>query len=176
MQPHQLESKLKALRLSGMLETLEHRLEQAQRQQHGYITFLEWLLEDEIGRRAQKALSLRFKRARFDQMHTLAEFDFGYNPKLPVEAIRDLAGCRFIERNESALIIGPVGVGKSHVAQAIGHAACRKGYSVRYIKTARLLSDLGGGHADGTWEQRLRSYMLPDLLILDDFGRAPRGA
>ena len=170
MQAHQLEPKLKALRLGGMLETLEHRLSQAQAQKHGYLTFLEWLLEDEIQRRAQKALSMRLKRARFEQMHTLAEFDFGYNPKLPAEAIRDLASCRFVERGESALIIGPVGVGKSHVAQAIGHAACRQGYDVRYMKTARLLSDLGGGHADGTWQQRLHIYTLPDLLILDDFG------
>ena len=170
MKPHQLEGKLKTLRLSGMLETLKIRLDQCQKDNLGYETFLEMLLEDEIARRAQKALSLRLKKARFEEVQSLADFDFQHNPKLPVNTIRDLAACGFIDRHESAIICGPVGVGKSHIAQAIGLLACQKGYDVRYTKLPRLLTDLGGGHADGSWEQRLRSYLLPDLLIVDDFG------
>ena len=81
----------------------------------------------------------------------------------------DLATCQFIERKEWALFIGPVGVGKSHLIQALGYQACRMGYRVLYIRTSRLLSDLGGGHADGTWESQLRRYLKPDLLLLDDF-------
>lgn len=170
MKVHELEGKLKKLRLGGMLDTLELRLEQAQREGLGYLVFLEMLLEDELNRRSQNALANRISRAHFEEHKTLAEFDFTYNPKIPAQTVRDLATCRFIERKESILICGPVGVGKSHIAQALGHSACQMGYDVLYIKTNRLLQDLGGGHADGTFETRLRKYIRPDLLILDDFG------
>ncbi len=99
----------------------------------------------------------------------LEGFDFTFNPKLPARQIRDLANCDFIDRKQWVLFIGPVGVGKTHLLQAMGHQACRLGHSVLYIKTSRLLADLGGGHADGTWESRFRRYLKPDLLLLDDF-------
>jgi DNA replication protein DnaC len=170
VKPHHLESKLKALRLGGMMDTLEVRLAQAQAEQLGYVAFLELLLEDEIARRAQNALAVRVRKARFEEVKTLAEFVFAYNPKIPAATIRDLATCRFVERKESVILCGPVGVGKSPIAQALGYAACQKGFHVLYAKTGRLLQDLGGGHADGSWEARLRRYLAPDLLILDDFG------
>jgi len=128
------------------------------------------MLEDEIQRRANKALARRIGRARFEEERTLADFDFAFNPKIPSAQIRDLATCGFIERKESVLLVGPVGVGKTHLAQAIGHAACRQGRSVLFDKTARVLADLGAGHLDATWERRLRRYLAPDLVILDDFG------
>ncbi len=128
------------------------------------------MLEDEIQRRANKALARRIQRARFDEAQTLSDFDFSFNPKLPAAQIRDLATCGFIERKESVLLVGPVGVGKTHIAQAIGHAACMQGRSVLFDKTARVLADLGAGHLDATWERRLRRYLSPDLVILDDFG------
>ena len=118
----------------------------------------------------KKALSLRLRKARFEENKTLADFDLTYNPKIPAPLIRDLATCGYLDRKESVLLYGPVGVGKSHIAQALGHAACMKGYSVLYTKTNRLLQDLGGGHADGTFDVRLRKYILVDLLIVDDFG------
>lgn len=170
MQTHQLERKLKALKLGGMMDTLELRLQEAQKGNLGYLVFLEMLLEDESNRRSQKALSGRLRRARFEESKTLSDFDFTYNPKIPAPLIRDLSTCGYLDRKESVLLYGPVGVGKSHIAQALGHAACMKGYSVIYTKTNRLLQDLGGGHADGTFETRLRKYILADLLILDDFG------
>lgn len=166
----QLQPRLKRLKLGGMLQTLELRLDQAHQEQLGHLEFLELMLEDEIQRRANKALARRIGRARFDEAQTLADFDFSFNPKLPAAQIRDLATCGFIERKESVLLVGPVGVGKTHVAQAIGHAACRQGHSVLFDKTARVLADLGAGHLDGTWERRLRRYLSPDLVILDDFG------
>mgnify|MGYP001033399381 CR=1 FL=1 len=166
---HHLQSKLKALKLGGMLDTLDLRLQQAQQEHLGYIEFMELLLEDEVQRRTQKSLTARVAKARFDEVKTFETFDFAYNPRTPVQLLRDLATCRFIERQEWALFIGPVGVGKSHAIQALGHQACRVGYQVLYMKTSRLLADLGGGHADGTWETRLRRYLKPDLLILDDF-------
>ncbi len=166
----QLEPRLKRLKLGGMLQTLELRLDQAHQEKLGHLEFLELMLEDEIERRQNKALARRIQRARFEEEQTLSDFDFAFNPKIPASQIRDLATCGFIERRESLLLVGPVGVGKTHVAQAIGHAACRQGRSVLFEKTARLLADLGAGHLDGTWERRLRRYLAPDLLILDDFG------
>jgi len=170
MRVHQLESTLKGLKLSGILATLEQRLEQAKREQLGYLEFLALVLEDEADRRGHGALARRVARARFEEVKTLADFDFRANPQAPVPMIRDLATLRFLERQESVLICGPVGVGKSHIAQALGFQACQAGYHVRYVKTPRLLADLGGGHADGTFQQRLRAYLAVELLILDDFG------
>ena len=166
---HHLVNKLKALKLGGMQDTLELRLRQAEQEHIGYIEFLEFLLEDEVQRRTNKKLATRVTQAHFEEVKTLESFDFAFNSKIPSQQIRDLATGQFLERNEWALFIGPVGVGKSHLIQALGHQACRLGYQVLYSKTSRLLSDLGGGHADGTWETRLRRYLKPDLLILDDF-------
>ena len=159
----------RACKLSGMLATLEARLAQARAGELGHLEFLEVLLEDEIARREAKALSERIRRARFEDELTLEDFDFSYNPKLPAPLIRDLAALRFMERGESVLLFGPVGVGKTHVAQALGHLACRRGYSVLFAKTSRVLAELAGGRADGSWEQRLRRLARFDLLILDDF-------
>ena len=170
MNQAQLAPRLKRLKLGGMLQTLELRLDQAHQGTLGHLAFLELLLEDEIQRRANKSLARRVQRARFDEEQTLSDFDFTFNPKIPSAQIRDLATCGFIERKESLLLVGPVGVGKTHLAQAIGHAACQQGRSVLFDKTARVLSDLGAGHLDGTWERRLRRYLAVDLLILDDFG------
>ena len=166
---HHLQSKLKSLRLSGMLDTLEHRLSQAQSGQIGFLDFLELLLEDEIQRRAQHSLTTRINRARFEAVKTFDSYEFSWGPGLPVQQIRDLATGHFLADHTSILICGPVGAGKTHVAQAFGVEACRKGYLVLFSKTAQMLRDLAGGRADGTWEKRLRRYMKPDLLILDDF-------
>ena len=166
---HQLENKMRSLRLNGMLDTLELRLSQAQKDNLGFIQFLELLLEDETQHRANRKLASRIHKARFEEEKSLEGFDFTFNPKMPSQHIHDLATCRFIERKESIIFCGPVGVGKTHLAQALGHQACRFGYSVLFTKANRLLSDLGGGRADDTWDKRLRRYLKPDLLIINDF-------
>jgi len=166
---HQLENKMRVLKLSGMVETFDMRLSQAQKDGLGLTQFLELLLEDEVQHRANKRLATRLIRAHFEEEKSLEAFDFNFNPKLPAQYIRDLATCQFIERKESVILCGPVGVGKTHLAQALGHQACRTGYNVLFIKASRLLSDLGGGRADDTWEKRLQRYLKPNLLILDDF-------
>ena len=166
---HQLENKMRSLRLNGMLDTLNLRLSQAQKGNIGFIQFLELLLEDETQCRANKRLASRVTKAHFDEEKSLEQFDFNFNTKIPAEYIHDLATCRFIEQRESIIFCGPVGVGKTHLAQALGHQACRQGYSALFTKANRLLSDLGGGRADGTWEKRLHRYLKPNLLIIDDF-------
>jgi DNA replication protein DnaC len=161
-----LVKKLKSLKMGGMLEV---RLNQCQEGHLGYIEFLEFLLEDELQRRANKKLEMLVNQARFEEIKTLETFNFEFNPKIPSRQIMDLATCRFIERKEWALFIGPVGVGKSHLIQALGHQACRQGYRVLFSRASRLFTDLGGGHADGTWENRMKRYLKPDLLLIDDF-------
>ena len=166
---NQLDNKMRILKLNGMLETLELRLNQAQKDSLGFIQFLEMLLEDETQHRANKKLAGRITKAHFEEEKSLEDFNFNFNPRVPSQQIHDLAICRFIERKESVIFCGPVGVGKTHLAQALGHQACRRGYSVLFSKTGRLLSDLGGGRADDTWDKRIRRYLKPDLLVIDDF-------
>ncbi len=165
---HQVK-KLKNLKLGGMLETLEIRLKQCQDEHLGYLEFLEFLLEDELQRRANKKLETRVSQAHFEEIKTLETFNFEFNTKIPSRQIMDLATCQFVERKEWVLLIGPVGVGKSHIIQALGHQACRLGYRVLFTRASKMLTDLGGGHADDTWENRLRRYIKPDLLLIDDF-------
>jgi len=170
MQIHHLLPKLKKVRLSGMLETLPMRIEQARSEKLDCLEFLEILLEDETQRRANHSFSRRIMRAEFEEIKTIEDFDLEFNPQIPKEKIRELATCGFIERKESVILTGPVGVGKSHIAQALGYAACRSGYSVVYMTAPRLFADLGGGRADNTWQERLQYYLKCEILDIDDFG------
>ena len=160
---------LRTLKLSGMLETLDARLAQARAGELGHLEFLQVLCHDEITRRETVAMSRRLRRARFEQQLTLEGFNFAASPKLPAAQIRDLAALRWLSAGESVILYGPVGVGKSHVAQALGHLAVRQGANVRFAKTSRVLADMAGGHADRTWDKRIRELVRPDVLILDDF-------
>lgn len=164
-----LDKTLRTLKLSGMLETIEARLAQAAAGELGHIEFLQVLCEDEITRRASMAIARRLRRARFDEQVTLEGFDFTASPKLPAAQIRDLAALRWLQAGESVILYGPVGVGKSHIAQALGHLAVRHGADTRFLKTSRALAHLAGGHADRTWHKRLAELARPAILILDDF-------
>ena len=115
------------------------------------------------------SLPRRLRAARFETEATLEGFDFAASPKLPAAQIRDLAALRWLHAGESVILYGPVGVGKSHVAQALGHLAIRHGADVRFLKTSRALAHLAGGHADRTWHKRLAELARPAVLILDDF-------
>jgi len=164
-----LAASLRTLKLSGMLHTLDARLAQAHAGDLGHLEFLQVLCHDEITRREAMSITRRLRRARFDTPATLEEFDFHASPKLPAAQIRDLAALRWLHAGESVILYGPVGVGKTHIAQALGHLAIRHGAEVRFLKTSRALAHLAGGHADGTWPRRLHELVRPDLLILDDF-------
>jgi DNA replication protein DnaC len=164
-----LHDSLRALKLSGMLHTLDARLAQARAGELGHLEFLQVLCHDEISRREATAAGRRLRRARFEQTTTIEEFDFAASPKLPAAAIRDLAALRWLHAGESVILYGPVGVGKSHIAQALGHQAIRIGAEARFAKTSRALADLAGGHADRTWNKRLAELARPACLILDDF-------
>lgn len=170
---HQLAPSLKQLRLSGILETLEARNREAVAGQWSYIEFLERLLEDEVERRAQRQLALRLRRGAINTTKTLESFDFGFNPTINRQQVLHLASCDFIRHKRNALICGPTGVGKSHLAQSLAHEGCRQGYDVLFVNTNKMLSHLNGGRADSTFDRRLQTYLRPHLLVLDDFGLKP---
>lgn len=167
---HHLREKLKTLKLSGILHTLDVRMTQTQNGEIGTLEFLHLILQDEIERRAAVAAAMRIKRAAFQEEKTLEGFDFSTLPKLKPSLVRDLATCTFIDRRESVILYGPTGVGKTHVAQGLGHMACRQGYRVLFTKVGKMLRSLLAARADQTWEKALRKYITPDVLILDDFG------
>jgi DNA replication protein DnaC len=170
---HQLTPHLKRLRLSGILQTIDVRNQQAIDGQWTYTEFLERLLEDEVERRAQKQLALRIRRATIDTTKTLEGFNFNFNPNINRQQVLELATCTYVHQKRNVLICGPTGVGKSHLAQALTHEACRRGYTALFVNTHRMLQHINGGRADGTLERRFRTYIRPDLLVLDDFGLKP---
>jgi DNA replication protein DnaC len=170
---HQIIPGLKRLRLSGILETLDVRNEQAIDGRWSYIEFLARLVEDEVERREQKQLGLRLRRAALDTSKSLEGFDFNFNPTINRQQVLDLATCNYIRQKRNVLICGPTGVGKTHLAQALAHEACRRGYDVLFTGTQRMLQRIHGGRADGTFDRRLQTYLRPDLLVLDDFGLKP---
>jgi DNA replication protein DnaC len=164
---------LKRLRLSGILQTLDVRNQQAIEGQWTYTEFLARLLEDEVERRAQKQLALRIRRASINTTKTLEGFDFAFNPHINRQRILDLTTCTYIGQKRNVLLCGPTGVGKTHLAQALAHEACRRGYTALFINTYRMLQQINGGRADGTLERRFQAFLKPDLLVLDDFGLKP---
>jgi DNA replication protein DnaC len=165
-----LAAALRQLKLSGMLDTLDARLAQAHAGELGHLDFLQVLCQDEVSRRETHSLQRRVRAARFETESTLEGFDFAAAPKLPAAQIRDLAALRWLASGESVILYGPVGVGKSHIAQALAHLAIRAGADARFLKTSRALAHLADGKADRTWDKRLRELTRPAVLILDDFG------
>jgi DNA replication protein DnaC len=165
-----IEKKLCKLRLSGIAISLDQRLKQAREEKWAYSMFIETLLTDEIERRNNKQLILRLAKSHLDQNKTLETFDFKFNPKLQVALIKELALCDFIEKRQNIFILGPSGVGKSHLAQALGHEACRRGIDVQFYCTHQLFEWIYNGRGDGTHKKRLAQIIKIPVLILDDFG------
>lgn len=161
---------LKKLRLSGVLHSLELRIRQAVDDNLDHAEFLYRILLDEVERRDGKQLDLRLRRAAFESSKTLEDFDFAFNPDIPKAKVIDLATCGFVRRKEVVLLVGQAGVGKSHIAQAIGHRACLLGHSVLYTSAVQLMNTLRAARADASWDRKMLRYTTPELLIVDDIG------
>lgn len=164
---------LKKLRLSGVLETLDLRTKQAVDDDVSHSEFLFRLFSDEVERRDAKQLSQRIRRAGFEHEKTIEDFDFQFNPTVPKAKLLELATCAFVEKREPVLVVGPAGVGKSHLGQALGHRACRVGYTVLYTSAHDMLLQLRASRADDSYERRMLRFTAPDLLIVDDLGLRP---
>ena len=161
---------LKRLKLSGIVATLPDRIAYARKQKISEVDLLELVLQDEIDRRDNKNLSIRLAKAGFDEEHTFESFDWDAPVTFDRDRVRDLLSLGFVERHQDVIFLGPVGVGKTFLACALGHAACRAGNEVRFLRADHLLQRLHQARADHSTEKVLRSLLAPDVLIIDDFG------
>jgi DNA replication protein DnaC len=162
--------RLKRLRLGGLLPTLPDRATHARQGKLAPLEFLELLLQDEIDRRDSQGLTRRIEAAGFEELVPYEQFVWDTPVSYDRARVRDLFGLHWLAAHENVIFCGPVGVGKSWFAEALGHRACRAGHHVRYIKVAKLLLALHQSRADNSFERELRGWLAPDLLILDDFG------
>jgi len=167
----EIQRALRQLRLGGIAAVLETRIHQAQAEPMAPIDFIACLVNDELTRRSERLLDRCHKQAGFrDPQKSLDNFDFTFNPKMNRSLVFDLATCAFISRREDALFLGPGGTGKSHLAQAIGHAAIQQGYRVLYRDTHLLLEDLAEAIVENRRKEFMDSLTTTPLLIIDDFG------
>jgi DNA replication protein DnaC len=138
-----------------------------------YSMLVEMLLTDETERRNHKQLTLRLAKSRLDANKTMETFDFSFNAKIQAALVRELSTCAFIEKKQNIFILGPSGVGKSHLAQALGHQACRREEDVLFYCTYQLFEWIYAGRGDGTHKKRLAQVIKTPVLILDDFALQP---
>lgn len=160
---------LRRLKLGRMLDTLAERLTLARQQKMPHQDFLLMVLGDEASRRDSQALTLRAKRARLDPQLQLHAWDDTAEVHFDQALLNELASLRFIEARRHVAIVGPVGVGKTFLAHALGHLACQRRYSVLALRTEAMLRELRHARLDGSFEAELRKLIAVDLLILDDF-------
>jgi DNA replication protein DnaC len=171
-----LKTVLKRLRLSGVLHTMPDRLAYAKKTKMDYQDMLELVLQDEIDRRDHKGLHNRLQQARFTEEQTFENFDWDAPITFDRDRVRDLFGLAFLERHEDVIFMGPVGVGKTFLASALGHSICRAGKKVLFTRADTLLRELHQSRADHTTDKLMRRLLSLDLLIVDDFGLRPLDA
>lgn len=165
-----LPTTLKQLRLSGLALTLDVRLQEAAANRLGHAEFLELIFQDELNVRQQRLIDRRTKAADFRTLKTLEDFDWSFNPSIHRQPIYTLATGNFIRQTKDVLFLGPPGVGKTHLAQAIGYEAIKMNLHVLYRSIFDLVRDFMKDEAFNQQDKTLRKYLKPDLLIIDDFG------
>ena len=161
---------LKQLRLSGLSQSLPVRLHEATSNRLSHAEFLELILQDELRVREHRAMERATKAAGFRDQKTLEDFDWDFNRSIKKKQIFDLATGRFVREHKDALLVGPPGVGKSHLSQAIGQCLIRAGWTVLYRSIFDAVRDLLHDEAYEGHEKVMARYLKPDLLILDDMG------
>ena len=165
-----MENTLRTLRLSGMKETLDIRLEEATGHSLTHGEFLELILQDELLVRKERKINRRIQNAGFRDQKSLEDFDWQFNTSIKKKDVYELATCRFIKEARDCLWLGPPGTGKSHLVQALGYQAIKSGYTVRYRSIFDVVRDFLHDEAFAGQDKVLARYLKPDLLIIDDMG------
>ena len=165
-----LQSALRKLRLSGLSQSLDVRLHEAVANGLSHAEFLELILQDEMAVREHRLIQRRTKAAAFRELKTLDQFDFSFNPSINKRQIYELATCRFIREAKDVLWLGPPGVGKSFLVQALGYQAIKSGFLVYYRSVFDVVRDFMQDEAFGGQDKVLARYLKPDLMIIDDMG------
>jgi DNA replication protein DnaC len=168
-----LEAMLARLKLSAIRERLDNLLDDAGRRELSLREGLTLLCEAEVAHREERRMRMGMGIAKFPFVRTLEGFDFAAQPSLDPKQIRDLAACRWVANGDALLILGPPGVGKTHLAVGLGREAIRLGYSVLFVGATALITTLARAHAEGRLEDRLAFYAKPKLLIVDELGYLP---
>ena len=161
---------LKDLKLSGVAKTFEVRNEQAIKEKLSYIEFLELLIDDEFSNRKENSYKKRTHGAHFPAFKTLEEYDFNFQPNLNRQEIYNLATSEFIRKKENIVLIGPPGTGKTHIGISLGVKALQQGYKVIFTTVSDMMTTLFQSKADNSYYQKLKYYLSPELLILDELG------
>jgi len=176
MNPTQIErlvEHLLKLRLFKSRERLESILQEAAAKEIAYSDFLEQVLSEEVAAKTSKNVTMRTSMARFPFVKPLETFDFGYQPSIDKKQVQQLASCHFIEHGDNVLVLGPPGVGKTHLAVALGLKAIEAGYRVLFTTAANLMTTLTKAHGEGRLDEKLKFFTTPRLLIIDEIGYLP---
>lgn len=167
---------LESLGLAEMDGVVEARLEQAAREEQAYGAFLAELLEAEVGARRERYLRTRMRLAHLPALKTLEQFDFSFQPSIDERQIRELQTLRFVHESSNVILLGPPGVGKTHLAIALAVEAVRAGYGAYFITAHDLVTDLGRATRENRLDRRLRVYLAPKVLVIDEMGYLPLDA
>lgn len=173
LQIERIQEQMRRLRLGRSVEQLPALLEAAARRELAYSDFLEELLATEISGKHERNTSMRVAMAHFPFVKTLESFEFKFQPSIDAKVVRELATCRFIANAENVLLLGPPGVGKTHLAVALGVKACGAGYRTLFVSAASLLTMLTRAQNENRLEEKLKALTQPKLLVVDEIGYLP---
>lgn len=168
-----LETGLRHLKLSRLADRLDAWLEDAEKKQWSHLELLEQVVHEELAGKKIKRTEMGTRMARFPFVKALDAFDFTYQPSVDQKKIKDLASCRWVENGENVIFLGPPGVGKTHLAVALGLQAIEQGYRTLFMTAQSLITTLAKAHSENRLEEKIKFYTQPKALIIDEIGYIP---